>query len=206
MKKDKDEDQNKKEQLTSKHYMQALIETIREAFLIIDSKLRVVEANDVFYETFKVTKKETEKKLVYELGNGQWNIPSLKKLLEEVLPAKKIVKDYEVDDNFPTIGRKVMLLNANQVDSLQLILLAFEDITSEKELEKKLAEYTKGLEVKVSERTKQLALRVKELEQLNQSMVGREMKMVELKKEIAALKGESRPDADSEREELKKKQ
>lgn len=178
----------KKEQLASTHYIQILIETVREPFLILDSNLRVVEANKAFYQTFKVTIGETEKKLVYELGNGQWNIPSLKKLLEEVLPAKKIVTDYEVNDNFPTIGIKIMLLNANKIDSLELILVAFEDITGRKELEKKLADYTKSLEVTIAKRTEQLAARVKELEELNQSMVGREIKMVELKKEIEELK------------------
>jgi len=175
-------------QLVNIHYIRALIETIRGPFLILDSHLAVVEANEAFYQTFKVTVAETEKKPVYELGNGQWNIPALKKLLEEVLPTKKIVKDYEVDHTFPTIGTKVMLLNANQIDSLELILVAFEDITVERRLEKKLMEYTRSLEAKVADRTAQLSARVKELEELNQSMVGREMKMVELKKEIEDLK------------------
>jgi len=177
-----------KDSLPTTHYLQALIETIRGPFLIMDSSLRVVEANETFYQTFKVNTQETEGKLVYELGNGQWNIPALKKLLEDILPAKKMVKDYEVDHKFPTIGDKIMLLNANQIDSLQLILLAIEDITGARDLEKKLAEYTKDLEVKIAERTEQLAARVQELEELNQSMVGREMKMVELKKEIEELK------------------
>jgi len=179
---------NEKDKLKNEHYVQALIETIRGPFLVLDSSLRVAEANEAFCLTFQVTNKDTEKKLVYELGNGQWNIPSLKKLLEEVLPTKKIVKDYEVEHNFPTIGEKIMLLNANQIDSLQLILLAFEDVTAERDLEKKLSEYTKSLEIKIAERTKQLSVRVKELEELNQSMVGRELKMVELKKEIELLK------------------
>lgn len=156
------------------HYIKALIETIRSPFLILDSSLRVIEANPAFYNIFQVTAADTENKLVYELGNGQWAIPALKKLLEEVLPAKKIVKDYEVNHNFETIGLKVMLLNACQVDSMQLIMVAFEDVTAERELEKKLGEYTKNLEIKVIERTKQLASRAKELE--------------ELKKEIAELK------------------
>jgi len=176
------------DRIANTHYIRALIETIRGPFLILDSKLAVVEANEAFYQTFKVTSEETEKKPLYELGNGQWNIPALKRLLEEVLPTKKIVKDYEVEHTFPTIGTKVMLLNANQVDSLELIILAFEDITMERRLEKKLMEYTRSLEAKVADRTTQLSARVKELEELNQSMVGREMKMVELKKEIEDLK------------------
>jgi len=155
-----------KQQIMEKHYIEALIETIRGPFLILDSSLRVIEANADFYQTFKVSIDQTEKELVYKLGNGQWNSAALKKLLEDILPEKKIVKDYEVIHTFPTIGKKIMLLNANQVDSAQLIFLAFEDITGERELEKKLSEYTKNLEVKIAERTKQLTKQIKELEKL----------------------------------------
>ena len=81
-----------------------------------------------------------------------------------------------------------MLLNARQIDSVQLIIIAIEDITARRNIESKLAEYTKGLEMKVTERTKDLIAKVKELEESNKTMVGRELKMVELKKEIADLK------------------
>jgi two-component system CheB/CheR fusion protein len=184
----KDDTEGEKKREINSEYIRALIETIRGPFLILDSKLRVMDANETFYTTFKVSVEETKKELVYELGNGQWNISTLKKLLEEILPTKKVVRDYEVEHAFPVIGEKVMLLNAKQVDSMALILLAFEDITVERRLEKKLTEYTRGLEAKVAERTGQLAERVKELEELNQSMVGREVKMVELKKEIEDLR------------------
>jgi two-component system CheB/CheR fusion protein len=126
--------------------------------------------------------------LLYKLGNGQWDIPELKKLLEEILPEKKIVNDYEVAHVFETIGKKTMLLNAKQIDSVQLIILAIEDFSIRKDLEEKLAKYAKELAVKVEEQTKNLTDRVKELETLNKSMVGRELKMVELKKEIEDLK------------------
>lgn len=169
------------------HYMKTLVDVARESFLILDSNLKVLSANPIFYQTFRVTEKQTEDKRLYELGNGQWDIPELKKLLEEILPKKKVVTDYEVTHIFETIGAKTILLNAGQIDSVQLIILAMEDITSRKGLEGKLAEYTKGLEAKVGERTKELAERIKELESLNKSMVGRELKMVELKKEIESL-------------------
>jgi nitrogen-specific signal transduction histidine kinase len=175
-------------QLNNPHDLQVLIETIREPFLILDSSLRVVEANKSFYQTFRVIKKDTKQKLVYELGNGQWNLPALKKLLNDILPKQKFVKDYEVEHEFPTIGTKIMLLNANKVDSSQLILLAFEDISVRKNLEKKLAEISRNLTSKVAEQTAQLSSRIKELEKLNESMVGRELKMVELKREIKELK------------------
>lgn len=190
----------KESQKIALHYMQTLVEVARESFLILDAKLRVISANPIFYEVFQVSHKETENKFIYELGNGQWNIPELKKLLEEILPKKKMVKDYEVTHAFETIGAKTMLLNGSQIDSVQLIILALEDITPRKLLEQKLAEYTKGLEAKVAERTKELADRVKELETLNNTMVGRELKMVELKKEIEGLKGSAQDHGGSRQE------
>src|SRR3989338_3275229 len=170
------------------HYMTTLVEVAREAFLILDADLRVISANDVFYKSFQVAPRQTENILLYDLGNGQWNIPELRKLLEEILPKKKTVKDYEVTHVFEVIGEKTMLLNARQIDSVQLIIIAIEDITAKKNTEMKLAEYTKGLEIKVIERTKELANRIEELEKSNKTMVNRELKMVELKKEIADLK------------------
>ena len=170
------------------HYFATLVDVARESFLILDSNLRVISANQIFYKNFQVLEKETENILLYELGNGQWNIPELKKLLEEILPEKKVVRDYAVTHTFETIGEKTILLNARRIDSSQLIILAMEDITSKKNLENKLAERTKDLEVKVAKHTEELADRIKELEAINKTMVGRELKMVELKKEIENLK------------------
>ena len=170
------------------HYMKTLVDVARESFLILDARLRVLSANPIFYQSFRVTQKQTENKYIYELGNGQWNIPELKKLLEEILPKEKVVTNYEVTHVFEKIGKKTMLLNAGQIDSVQLIILAIEDVSLRKELEEKLAHYTEGLEVKVATRTSQLSDRISELEALNKTMVGRELKMVELKKEIESLK------------------
>ena len=173
---------------TALHYMQTLVDVARESFLILDPKIKVITANSVFYSTFRVKPKETEGISLYALGNGQWNIPELKKLLENILPNKKVVRDYEVTHVFETIGEKTVQLNARQIDSVQLVILAIEDITIRKSLESKLAETVEKLEVKVEERTRDLNNRIVELESLNKTMVGRELKMVELKKEITDLK------------------
>lgn len=174
------------------HYMKTLVEVTREPILILDSNLRVISANPMFYQSFQVSPKKTENVLLYHLGNGQWNIPKLKNLLEEILPRNKTVKDYEVTHIFETVGKKTILLNARQIDAVQLIILAMEDISDRKSFEEKLAKHAEDLEVKVAERTEELTARVEELESLNKTMVGRELKMVELKKEIAALRGEPR--------------
>lgn len=170
------------------HYMKTMVEVARESFLILDVDLKVITANPTFYQNFRVTPEQTQGQFVYNLGNGQWNLPELKKLLEEILPEKKTVKDYEVEHNFETIGKKTILLNGRQIDSVNLIVLAMEDITLRKNLENKVAQTVKDLAVKVEERTLELRNRVNELESLNKSMVGRELKMVELKKEIADLR------------------
>ncbi len=170
------------------HYMTSLVGIARESILILDSNFQVVFANPTFYKDFRVKRQQTENTLLYKLGNGQWNIPELRKLMEGILSKKKIVKDYKVKHDFPTIGEKAMRLNAKQIDTVQLIVLAIEDITEKEKLEEKLSEYTKGLETKIIKRTAELANKVKELESINKSMVGRELKMVELKKEIADLK------------------
>lgn len=192
MNKNKNQKKGSKEsQELALHYMKTLVEVARESFLILDSDLRVVSANPTFYHNFQVSPEQTENVLLYELGNGQWNIPVLKSLLEEILPMKKVVKDYEVKHAFQKIGEKTICLNARQIDidTAHMIVLAMEDITERKELEQKLAEYTTGLELKVLERTKEIADKVRDLESLNKAMVGRELKMIELKVELETLKG-----------------
>lgn len=185
MNKPSESDESKKVAL---HYMETLVEVARESFLILDANLKVISANPIFYETFLVSQKQTQNKFIYDLGNGQWDIAELKDLLEKILPEKKVVKNYEVRHTFEKIGEKTMQLNARQIDAVALIIIAIEDITPRKQLENKLAEHTKGLEKQVTVRTAELSSRVKELEKLNKMMVGRELKMMELKKEIENLK------------------
>jgi len=170
------------------HYLKTFSDTAREPFLILNPDLRVVGANASFYKNFRVSKEETENKLIYDLGNGQWDIPELKKLLENILPDHNPFNDFEVSHEFPTIGLKIMLLNARQLDSTKQILLAIEDITLKRAVEIKLANYTKELEKSVAEKTGELKIRISELEEINRLMIGREVKMAELKEEIAELK------------------
>ncbi len=152
-------------------YIRTVIDTAREPFLILDPKLRVLSANKTFYRFFKVAKKATEGRLVYDLGDGQWDIPALKKLLEKILPKSTFFADYQVDHVFPGIGRRIILLNARRVYSAQsshpIVLLAMEDITKQKELEEKLRDYAVKLNTAVSDRTKELEMRVQQLERLN---------------------------------------
>ena len=96
---------------------------------MLSRDLCVRSANAPFFETFQVAPEETAGRLVYELGNGQWNIPELRGLLENVLPDNKVFNDFRVEHEFAGIGRKTMLLNARRLDHLELIVLAIEDIT-----------------------------------------------------------------------------
>lgn len=170
------------------HYIKTFSDTAREPFLILDSNLKVIGANESFYNNFRVTKEETDNRLIYDLGNGQWNIPELRKLLEDILPDKKVFNDFEVSQDFPNIGLKTMRLNARQLDGTKQILLAIEDITLERAIEIKLADYIKKTKESTIGKTEDLEIRIDELLKLNEIMVGRELKMVELKEEIDKLK------------------
>ena len=125
-------------------FTENVIDTLREPLLAIDQDLRVIKASRSFYQFFKVTAGETIGKLIYELGNHQWDIPKLRELLEKIIPEKNSFDNYEVEHNFSTIGKRVMLLNARQVKRAfgkeQVILLVIEDITERKGKEDSLKE------------------------------------------------------------------
>lgn len=125
----------------SEEYLSSIVETIRESLLVMDKDYKVLSANQHFMATFKVSLNETKGKLLYDLGNGQWNIPELKTMMEEILPSNNPVLDYEVEHEFPHIGRKLMLLNAHRVELegkfKDRILLAIEDITERKAIEQR---------------------------------------------------------------------
>jgi serine phosphatase RsbU (regulator of sigma subunit) len=117
----------------SNTYLQSIVDTVREPLLILNEDLRVISAGRSFYRTFGVTPAETEGCLIYQLGNGQWNIPALRSLLEEILPDQSEFDDFEVTHNFPVVGTRTMMLNARKMfqpgNSGHEILLALEDVT-----------------------------------------------------------------------------
>jgi two-component system CheB/CheR fusion protein len=120
-------------------FAEAIVETVREPLVILNQNLQVVKANKTFYETFRSAREETEGRLIYDLGNGQWNIPKLRELLENILPAHSTFRDFEVTHDFDRVGRKVMLLNASEIFNpnaqARTILLAIEDTTDRKQAE-----------------------------------------------------------------------
>jgi PAS domain S-box-containing protein len=120
-------------------YAGNIIETLREPFVVLDKDLRVVTANRSFYQNFHATPHETQGRFIYDLGNRQWDIPKLRTLLEEVLPRDHAFEGFEVEHDFLTLGRKVMVLNARRIrkpgNHSELILLAIEDITDRRTAE-----------------------------------------------------------------------
>jgi PAS domain S-box-containing protein len=130
--------------LIREDYFKNIFNTVREAILILDENMRVLSANRSFFTIFKVDAANTIGTLLYDLGNGQWDIPHLRVLLEDILPKNDTVDDYEIEHIFESIGRKTMLLNACTIrekrDDLPIILLALEDITERKRLEDLLTE------------------------------------------------------------------
>ena len=122
-------------------YAQNIVDTVREPLLILDTSLRVRSGNRAFYQTFQVSLEETENRLIYELGNGQWDIPDLRTLLEDIVPKSSVFNNFELEHTFPIIGRRVMLLNARKLEAGhhgELLVLAMEDVTARKRAEEAL--------------------------------------------------------------------
>jgi PAS domain S-box-containing protein len=113
-----------------------IVETVPSALIILDRNLNISSANRAFYQTFRTSPGETEGCLIYDLGNRQWDIPALRTLLESVIPRRASVEGFEVEHDFPTIGRRTMLVNARKIfrpgDHDGFILLAIEDVSEER--------------------------------------------------------------------------
>src|SRR5712671_6690628 len=140
-------------------YAQNIVDTVREPLLMLDTTLRVRSANNAFYQTFHVSAEETEDRLIYELGNGQWDIPDLRTLLEDIVPQSSVFNDFELEHTFPVIGRRVMLLNARKLrqgSHAELLVLAMEDVTERRRAEAEVAKAKEAAET--ANRTKSLFL------------------------------------------------
>ncbi|MFH1076422.1 MAG: PAS domain-containing protein [Pseudomonadota bacterium] len=121
-------------------YAEAIVDTVRESLVVLRDDLRICSANPSFYRVFNVTSEQTLGEYIYDLGNRQWDIPELRRLLEGILPQNEKFDNFEVEHKFEGIGEKIMVLNARRLQGecgkTQLILLAIEDITDRKQAQK----------------------------------------------------------------------
>ena len=134
---------------------EAIVDTVREPLVVLDRDLRVIAASRSFYRTFAAEPGNTEGRMLYELGDGQWNIPALRTVLEDIIPRHRAVEAYEVEHEFPTIGQRVMLLNARQVfdedGTGSALLLAIEDVTERRDTEREKDELLQQKEILLQE-------------------------------------------------------
>jgi two-component system CheB/CheR fusion protein len=138
----------------AKNFAENIVNAVREPLLVLDGSLKILSANQAFYRTIQTSKPETENRPIFSLGNGQWDIPKLRELLEEIIPQNSSFKDFKVEHTFPGIGYKVMLLNARRIPAAgehsSMILLAVDDMTEtrkkEQEHQETIARLKKELE------------------------------------------------------------
>lgn len=147
------------------NFAQNIVDTVREPLLILDTRLRVHSANRAFYQTFRVSAEETEGRLIYELGNGQWDSPALRTLLDDIIPQQRVFNDFELEHTFPVIGHRIMLLNARQLREghhTDLLVLAMEDITERR--------HAHTLEVRFTHQLQESYRRLQELEKMRDDL------------------------------------
>jgi chemotaxis protein methyltransferase CheR len=168
-----------------------LVETLREGLLVLEPDLTVRFANRAFCETFAVVPERTVGRKLYELGDGQWDIPELRALLETILPERATIEDFEVDRVFPSIGRRVMLLNARRVhragNHTKEILLAIEDVTERRRLEHE----RETAHARIAALLQELSHRIKNNLQIIVSMVSLEARSQKTREGKAALESVS---------------
>jgi two-component system CheB/CheR fusion protein len=180
-------------------YSDAIVSTMHEPMLVLGKDLRVKSANKAFYKKFDVTEEQTEGVLLYDLGNKQWNIPALRKLLEEIIPQNSHFYNYEVKHTFLNLGEKIMSLNASRViqnaHREQLILLVIADITEirhlilEKELKDKALLKKEIRERKAEKLRLEQAVdqRTRELKEANESLENKNKELLNMNKELEAF-------------------
>lgn len=154
-------------------YIRTVVDVVREPVLILDEDLSVVAANGSFYDTFQVKPKGTNGRSIYELGNGQWNIPALRKLLKDIVANDTFFQGFQVAHEFPDIGRKVMILNARRIhvegdgQFPAIILLAIEDVTEMMVVAETLAGHAKDIEAKLMLRIGKLENEINNIKKKN---------------------------------------
>ena len=140
---------------------QAIVDTVREPVLVFDKDLRVIAASRSFYSVFKVSPQDTQGRRLYELGDGQWDIPKLRLLLEKIIPEQGVMEDYEVEHEFPGIGHRTMRLNARQVfyegGADTTILLGIEDVTGQRASEREKEDLLREKDVLLQEMQHRIA-------------------------------------------------
>jgi signal transduction histidine kinase len=127
----------------AREFAQATIDTVRGSLVVLGPDLRVLKANQSFYRTFQLSPAEVEHRFIYELEDGRWTNPRLRVLLEEILPASRIMEDFEIEQEVPSAGRRILLLNARRFERQQQILLAIEDVTESRRAEGELRQSQK---------------------------------------------------------------
>jgi two-component sensor histidine kinase len=134
---------------------QAIVDTVRESVLVLDKDLRVIAASRSFYSVFKVSPQDTQGRLLYELGDGQWDIAKLRMLLEKIIPERGVMEDYEVEHEFPGVGHRTMRLSARQLfyegGADTTILLGMEDVTGQRALAREKEELIRQKDVLLEE-------------------------------------------------------
>jgi two-component system, chemotaxis family, CheB/CheR fusion protein len=164
----------------AQEFMEDILDTVREPLVVLDENLRVLYANPSFLSTFSAAREETVGESFYGVRNGQWNIAKLRDALKEVISKAIPVRDFEVEHTFPPLGTKTMLLNARRIEDSHrdkpILLLAMEDITERKRKEDALKHSHTELQAHADE-----------LSRFNRAAVGRETRMIELKREINEL-------------------
>jgi two-component system CheB/CheR fusion protein len=179
----------------SYEYSRAIISTLHEPLIVLDKEFRIKTSNDSFFRTFGIKNKDMVGKILFDLEDGEWNIPSLRELLEHIIPKNSSFINYKITHAFPRIGEKVFLLNANRIvqksHGEQLILLSFNDISETERIQKKELEvyakdmresqkYNLKLEKAVGDRTKQL-------DQSNRTLEERNNELGKMNKELEAF-------------------
>jgi len=169
---------------------------LREPLVVLNSDLKILTANQSFYDTFKVTPEETIGNFIYDLGNRQWDIPKLRVLVEEILPHNTVINGYEVEHDFQGIGRKIILLNARQIFreniGSRIILLAMEDITERKFAAKEIERLNVNLASRAAELEMQNVVLQETYHELKAETAARHRTMDELREKEQLLIQQSR--------------